>query len=296
MNPHPSPPVSIVVLTYNEEVNIAECLASVSWCDDVHVLDSGSQDRTAEIARSMGAKVWVNPFKSFGDQRNWAIDQIPCKHKWHFHLDADERFTDKLAGEIADTIGPDGTRSTCAAYLCPSKMIFLGKWLKYSGSYPAYQVRLFHRDRCRFMDYGHGQREATDGEVGRLIEPYIHYNFSKGLHEWLTKHNGYSSREAGQAAEVRRGHKPPIYKIRQMEPVQRRRAMKSYSYFLPMRSLWRFVYIYFGKLGFLDGMAGLRYAMLLSMYEYWIEFKTLEIEQPWNHQTVRLAYHMAEEG
>lgn len=293
MNPHEVPPISVVVLTYNEEVNIAACLASVAWCDDVHVLDSGSKDRTCEIARAMGANVWINPFKSFGQQRNWAIDHIPCKHKWHFHLDADERFTEKLAREVREAIGEDGSKSNCAAYLCPSKMIFLGKWLKHSGSYPAYQVRLFHTDRCRFMDFGHGQREATTGEIGRLVEPYIHHNFSKGLDEWLTKHNAYSTHEADQAVAVRRGQRPDIRRIRQMEPVQRRRAMKNFSYFLPMRSLWRFLYIYFGKLGFLDGLGGLRYAMLLSMYEYWIELKTTEREQPWREQTLRLARHLA---
>src|ERR1051325_440238 len=90
------PPVSVVVLTFNEEDNIRDCLLSCAWCDDVHVLDSGSKDRTCDIAREMGAAVHFNKFKSFGDQRNWAIDNIPCKHQWHFHLDADERFPEPL--------------------------------------------------------------------------------------------------------------------------------------------------------------------------------------------------------
>src|SRR5438045_7644234 len=86
-------PVSVIILAQDEERNIGDCLRSCAWCDDVHVLDSGSRDRTVEIARSMGATVHTNLFQSFGQQRNWAIDNIRAKHPWHFHLDADERFT-----------------------------------------------------------------------------------------------------------------------------------------------------------------------------------------------------------
>ena len=87
-------PVSVVILTLNEEINIAQCLASCAWCDDVHVLDSGSTDRTREIAEEKGATVHINPFESCGAQRNWAIDNIPTKYNWIFHLDADEQFTE----------------------------------------------------------------------------------------------------------------------------------------------------------------------------------------------------------
>lgn len=294
--PDQVPPISVVVLTLNEAGNIAACLNSCRWSDDVHVLDSGSTDGTVEIARSMGVTVHTNKFESFGQQRNWAIDHIPCRHKWHFHLDADERFTPEQVAEMLREIGPDGVHSSKAAYLCPSKMIFLGHWLKYSGNYPSYQVRLFHRDRCRFMDFGHGQRESTDGEVGKLTEPYTHFNFSKGLGEWLTKHNRYSARESAEAVRMRQHGRPGLRQLRQMDAIERRRTMKNLSYFLPIRGFWRFVYLYFWKLGILDGPAGLRYSALVSMYEYWIELKTHEREHPWNPQTLALADKlMAEE-
>src|SRR5687767_15041601 len=94
------PPVSVIILTLNEEANIRDCLASCAWCDDVSVLDSGSTDRTRDVAKELGAAVYSNRFESFGRQRNWAIDNIPAKHDWIFHLDADERFTPRLEDEI----------------------------------------------------------------------------------------------------------------------------------------------------------------------------------------------------
>src|SRR5689334_718571 len=106
----PSPlPVSVVILTFNEEMNIADCIRSCQgWCDDIHVLDSGSTDHTCDIVRGMGVPVHYNPFQSFGQQRNWAIDNVPCKHPWHFHLDADERVTAPMVEEMGRRLKSDG--------------------------------------------------------------------------------------------------------------------------------------------------------------------------------------------
>lgn len=286
-------PVSVVILTYNEEGNIGPCIEScLVWCDDIHVLDSGSKDRTREIAESLGAKVHVNPFESFGQQRNWAIDNIKCKYDWHFHLDADERFTEQNFREMAQLLGPDGKRSSMAAYQCPSKMIFLGKWLKYAGGYPAYQVRLFHKDRCRFRDFGHGQREDPRGEVGKLEHPYIHLNFSHGLVQWFGKHNGYSTREADEAVQIRRTKLNVWEGLRSKDPVERRRTLKNLSYHVKGRSLLRFLDMYVRRLGILDGRIGFHYCAMIATYEYWTELKIKEREVEWYEGTTRLAQRM----
>jgi glycosyltransferase involved in cell wall biosynthesis len=279
------PPVSVVILTYNEEANVADAIRSCAWSDDIHVLDSGSKDRTQEIARSMGARVHVNAFKSFGDQRNWAIDNIPCKHPWHFHLDADERFTPPVVREMLDQLGPDGQRSPHVCYLCPSKMIFLGRWIKRSAGYPNYQVRLFKYGSCRFMDFGHGQREVPQGSTGVLHEPYMHYAFSKGLNEWLNKHNAYSGREAEEGLLIRREGPPRLSAMLARDPTQRRRGFKNFAYFLRFRAVWRFIYNYVFRMGLLDGPAGFHYCMMISMYEYWIELKIREAQQRWVEHT-----------
>src|SRR3954470_4658045 len=132
--PDPSrPPVSVVILTYNEEVNIADCLRSCDWCDDVHVVDSGSTDRTADVARGMGAAVHVHPFVSFGDQRNWAIDHVAHKYDWVFHLDADERFTPELVAEMRQVLAKDPRE---AGFYVPHQMMFMGRWLRHAeGGY-----------------------------------------------------------------------------------------------------------------------------------------------------------------
>ncbi|MGD9689758.1 MAG: glycosyltransferase family 2 protein [Phycisphaerales bacterium] len=292
----PRPPVSVVILTYNEEGNIAECIRSCAWSDDIHVLDSGSTDGTAEIARSLGAQVHVHRFKSFGDQRNWAIDHIPCKHPWHFHLDADERFTPGVIREMVDLIGIDGERGEHVCYLCPSKMIFLGRWLKRSGNYPSYQVRLFRYGKCRFMDFGHGQREDPQGSVGTMKQPYMHYAFSKGLLEWMTKHNGYSEREAREGLAIRAARRPPLRTVFQNDGIARRRAAKNLSYFLPMRAVWRFLYSFVARMGFLDGLAGMHYCLMISMYEYWIELKIRELRERWSLETDEHIRRMLEES
>lgn len=271
-----TPPVSIVILTLNEEANIGACLDSCSWCDDVHVLDSGSTDRTREIAESKGASVWEHPFESFGAQRNWAIENIPTRHEWIFHLDADERFTPEIVDEMRRVLEADPDE---AGFHVPSKLMFMGKWLKRSGGYPAYQMRLFHKRRMRFADHGHGQREQTDGAVGRLREPYLHYNFSKGLEDWFDKHNRYSGQEAAQTLRSIEPIGASLRGLASLDAVRRRRALKSLGYRLPCRPLLAALYMLLVKGGVFDGRAGWTYIAMRKTYEQMIDIKLAVMRQ-----------------
>lgn len=262
-------PVSVVILTLNEEINIGDCLASCGWSDDVHVLDSGSTDRTADIARARGATVWSHPFESFGAQRNWAIDNIPMKHDWVFHLDADERFTPELVQAMRDLLTKNPRE---AGFHVPQKLMLMGRWLKRSAAYPTYQMRLFHKGRMRFCDYGHGQRELTDGLVGTLDEPYLHFGFAKGLYDWLDKHNRYSSLEALQVVTSSRDS----WKVQDLiarDKVRRRRAWKEFGYMLPFRPRLRWFVTLFVLGGILEGRPGRTYAQLIALYEEMITLK-----------------------
>lgn len=263
-------PVSVVILTLNEEINIADCLASCAWCDDVAVLDSGSTDRTADIARGMGATVYVNRFESFGKQRNWAIDHIPARHNWVFHLDADERFTPELVAALRDLLGADPPQ---AGFHVPNKFMFMDTWLKRTMQYPAYQMRLFHKARMRFTDYGHGQREDTAGEVGTFDVPYLHYAMSKGLGDWFERHNRYSTAEAAKAFDVLHRGGGSLAQILSSRGIERRRAIKEFAYRLPCRATLRYLHTLFIAGAVLEGRAGRTYAALLHTYERMITLK-----------------------
>lgn len=268
----PRPPVSVVILTLDEEINIEAAIASCSWCDDVHVLDSGSSDRTVDRARAAGATVHVNRFESFGKQRNWAIDHIPLKHDWVFHLDADERFTPELVREIDEVLR---TNPTHAGYYVANQMILNGAWIKRSSGYPAYQMRLFHKGRMRFSDHGHGQREETVGTLGTLRWPYVHHNFSKGLDDWRRRHEKYSDQEARQIVEAEsRGERASIAAVFSTDGIRRRRALKALAANLPGRAPLRWLHTVLLKGAILDGRAGIAYANLLYWYEQRIAAKT----------------------
>jgi glycosyltransferase involved in cell wall biosynthesis len=259
----PAPPVSVVILTLNEAINIADCIRSCQGCDDIHVVDSGSTDRTIEIARSHGVPVLVHPFTSFGAQRNWAIDHVPVMHDWVFHLDADERLTPELIHAMSMVLVTD---PPAAGFYVPEKLMFMGQWLRRAGSYPKYQMRLFHKARMRFCDHGHGQRELTEGSVDRLDEPYLHYNFSKGLADWVDKHNHYSSLEAVRIVTAGRTPWSPG-DMMAGDAVRRRRAWKAIASRVPARAFLRWFVILFVFGGIFEGRPARTYARLLALYE-----------------------------
>ena len=266
---------SILILTLNEEQNLPECIASVKWCDDVVVLDSLSTDRTVELAKAAGVRLYQRRFDDFASQRNYALDQVPFKHPWVFHLDADERFTEPLRRECEKAIAEDRR----SGFLTPSKLMFMDKWLRWSGMYPVYQMRLMKLGEIRFVQKGHGQREADAKRgVGTLREPYLHYNFSKGLDDWREKHDRYSTKEAVES--VHRQNQPVRWRdLWSGDPVARRRALKQLSMRLPCRPMLRFFYMYVLRLGFLDGRPGLIYCRLLASYETMIVTKMRIMER-----------------
>ncbi len=267
--------ISVVILTFNEASNLHRCLASIAWCDDILVVDSGSTDDTVAIASAAGARVLVRTFESFASQRNVAMEQGALRHAWVLHLDADEVVTTALREEMLALAVADSTHYPI--YRVPSKLIFMGKWLRYSGMYPAYQVRFGRRDRLRFVDHGHGQRESLPPEeVGTIRSPLDHYNFSKGVTDWFARHLRYAQAEALQAV-AERGAALRVGEVFSRDATIRRRALKRLGNRLPMRPSLRFLYVYVLRGGFLDGMAGWRYARMLGIYQYFIDLGIAEL-------------------
>jgi glycosyltransferase involved in cell wall biosynthesis len=266
--------ISVVVLTYNEETNIERCLKSVEFADDVLVLDSGSTDRTVELAQSMQARVAVRAFDSFANQRNFAMEQGGLRHPWVLHLDADEEVTSELREELLAIAR--ASSATHDVWRVASRLMLHGQWLRHSGMYPAYQVRFGKRDIMRFVQHGHGQREAPEsGAPGTLQAPLLHHNFSKGIADWLRRHVRYAEDEAAQASRDETSI-ASWRTIASPDVTARRRALKALSYRLPFRPMLRFCYVYFLRRGCLDGRAGYQYARMLATYESMIDCLRLE--------------------
>lgn len=257
--------VSALILTYNEERNIVACLESLKGIDDIVVVDSGSTDDTCVLAEMLGARVLTRTFDNFANQRNFGLDEGQLMHEWVLHLDADEILTPEFMYAL-ETLTPE---PGVEGFRVPSKTILNGCWLRYSGMYPTYQVRIGHRDRMRFKQVGHGQREdLASNQVETFPEPYLHYNFSHGITQWLRKHVGYADAEAEQSFQDREVDLR-LGDLFLSDKTQRRRTLKRLVNRLPvvLRPPLRFIYAYVLRRGFLEGAAGLQYAIMLSCYE-----------------------------
>jgi len=267
-------PITAIVLTYNESANIDACLQAMSAVDDIVVVDSGSTDDTIERARAAcsGVRVFDHPFKDFGDQRNWALDNAEPKHPWVLFVDADEYCDSKLLEEIAQFIASPGPQ--VGGYIA-GRNYFLGQWLKYSTMYPSYQLRLLKLGQVRYRKEGHGQREVTDGPLRYMKNGWRHEAFSKGVHQWVGRHNQYSTDEIELIARLRSA--PIAWKnMFGSDLIARRRALKTLATRLPGRAFWRFLYTYLFRRGILDGRAGLDYCLLRVAHDLHIGVKLRE--------------------
>jgi glycosyltransferase involved in cell wall biosynthesis len=253
---------SIYILTYNEETDIATCIESALLSDDVIVVDSFSTDRTLEIASCYPVRIVQHKFESHGKQRTWMLKTIPTKYEWVYILEADERMTPALFQECLEAI----QKEEVIGYYVAERVIFMGKWIRYSTQYPRYQMRLFQKGKVCFTDYGHTEREVYQGNIGFLKQTYPHYTCSKGLNRWIKKHNRYSSDEAAETLyQLEKGKVEWRILLFGQSEVERRRALKDLSLRLPFRPLLRWIYMYFLLGGILDGRAGFAWCTLQTL-------------------------------
>ena len=240
------PRIDVVIITLNEERNIAECLASAAAADRVIVIDSGSTDRTREIAAAAGATVCVRPFTNFADQRNFALSLATSD--WVLHLDADERVTAELWRELTAAIAQDGVD----AFLVPTLNFFAGAALRHGGWYPQYHLRLQRRARTRWVGDVH-ETARVDGVVERLTQPILH----KGHPNIATI-----------MAKVDRSTTIDAARLTAPAGVLALRAV--------LEPVPYFLYKYVLQRGFLDGWRGVAMAALLAWYRCLMYLKALE--------------------
>jgi glycosyltransferase involved in cell wall biosynthesis len=264
--------ISVFILTKDEERNLPACIDTVRWSNDIHVLDSYSTDSTVAIAKRLGAKVWYRAFDSFAQQQNWALENISFQYPWVFYIDADERVTPELAEAIVSAVRNPGES---VAFRIRRRDFFMGTWLKHVQATP-YYLRLFRRDKMRYERIGHPV-SVPDGPVTPIDGYLDHFPFSKGIAQWVDKHNFYSTQEAQQLTADRAvpWSLRKAFFAKTFE--EKRRNQKQLYYRMPGRPLVKALGLYFGKRGFLDGYAGFTYSLLMGFYEYLIVLKGGEL-------------------
>lgn len=227
----PRPPVSVTIITLNEEANIAQAIRSASWADEVLVVDSGSSDKTVEIAKSLGARVLANSWKGYGQQKNFA--QKSAQHDWVLNIDADERIPDQLAQEIQTALGNGG--SNARGFYMPRKTFYIGHWIRHGGWYPNHLVRLANRNHARWSEPQVHEQLTVSGEIRELKAALHHHAFPK-IRDQIITNLRFS--QLGSEDLMRLGQKPSVLK-------------------LLWKPLGKFLETYFVKRGFLDGLPGL---------------------------------------
>ncbi|MBU3727910.1 MAG: glycosyltransferase family 2 protein [Phycisphaerales bacterium] len=267
------PNISAVILTKDEESNVARCIGSLGFCREIVVLDSGSSDRTAEIAQSLGATVRTHvPPKPFriSDQRNWILDHHEFASDWILFLDADETVPDALRARLVGIASGDASHSH---YELTPRYLFMGRWLKRTLGYPNWHARLMRRGATRFAG---GVWEHFDSPIppGRIPEPYDHFAYSKGLSDWLARHDRYSSWDAQKVVDYLK-----TGRAESLGTARKARLRTIAARLWPVRPLARFVSVYVLRLGFLEGWQSLVYSLLLSFYEMMTVVKVIEIRR-----------------
>lgn len=233
--------LSVILITRNEAANIRACLESVAWADEIIVVDAGSTDDTVAIAREFTPHVHVHDWPGFGAQKNRALDY--ATGAWVFSIDADERVTPELRAEIEAVLASPQAE----AYEVPRLSNFCGRFMRHSGWYPDYVLRLFRRGKGRFSDALVHESVQAEGRIARLRHHLLHYTY-RDFEDVLVKLNSYS----GASAEMlqRRGRKGGLLQAL-------------------LHGVWAFVRTYFLRAGFLDGREGFMLAVMNAENSYY---------------------------
>jgi len=270
----PAHMIAVVVLAFNEEANLEACLDSVKeWSREVFVVDSFSTDRTVDIALSRagdGVRVVQHAFEDYSKQWNWALSALPITAPWTLKLDADERVTPEFRVEV-EALLKTASAEVEGVYF-RRRFHFMGRKLHWLGEV-GYDLRLWRTGKALFEDRSVNEHALVKGQTGYLKSYVEHYDY-KSTTDWIDKHNRYASLEARL---VIKGKILGSVRARFWgTPDERRMWLRLLYRKLPAGPVVYFLYLYFIRLGFLDGRAGLYYCLIRAQYFFWIELKLLE--------------------
>lgn len=249
------PEISAIVVCFNEEDRIGECLESLKWCDEIVVVDSFSTDQTVEICRRYTDRIIQRAWAGYRDQKAFAHSQ--ATKEWVFLVDADERVTPELKQEILDTLARHGDRF--AAFSVPRLVYYLGRWWRRGGWYPDYDIRIFRRDRATWGGLDPHERILVEGKVRRLKKPLHHFSY-RDIGDHMERVNRFTTLSAGELKNQGRRWRPMDNLLR--PPV-------------------RFLSFYIWKKGFLEGFPGFFVAATAAVYVFlrYAKLRELELEE-----------------
>lgn len=283
-------PISAVILTYNEELNIQRALANVhGWAREILIIDSFSTDATLDICRPYTNKIHQHAFENQAKQFNWALDHVSITQPWVLRLDADEVVPDELKGEIAQLVASVPPEVT-GIYL-NRRTFFMNRWLKHGGLHPHYILRVFRTGAGRFEEKTEEHLVLGRGRAIYAKNPFIEDNRQNTLKYWLRKHDDLSDGEIRDTLLETFSQKSDLKATLFGNKAQRMRWWKVHVYTrLPLfvRPLVYFTYRYFLRLGFLDGVPGLIFHVLQAFwYRFYIDARIYEARSNWQAGAAR---------
>ena len=289
-------PITAIILTHNEELNIENCLKSIAdWVDEIIVVDSFSTDKTLEIVKKYTDKIHQRKFVNQAEQFNWALDSVAIKNDWILRLDADEMMLPETWNEIEGyfsaesfEVRPQGSPRSdlITGFYLKRRVYFRGRWFKRGGYYPAWFLRLWRKDSGRYEEREMDEHVVlSKGKTVNLKHDFEEHD-KKDLSVWIQKHNNYATREAKAYLNEQENKKTKEQKIREdregADPEKRRWYKNQFYYKLPpfFRALLYFKYRYFIRLGFLDGVPGLIWHFLQGFwYRFLVDAKIYELRR-----------------
>jgi len=280
-------PVTAIILTYNEKLNLQECLESViNYIDEIIIVDSYSTDSTLEIAKKYTNKIHQNKFINQAKQFIWALDNIEIKNEWILRLDADERWTKEGFEELRYII----EYNKADGVYVKMQIFFMRRWIKHGGFYPNYFLRVYKKSKGKMEDRWMDEHIKVEGRtiISNIDVIESNYDRQKNIALWTDKHNKYSTREAIEFLIQK-------HKLKSMDTVakfwgnktERKRWLKEKFYFripLFLRPFLYYIHRYIIKLGFLDGKEGFIFHYLHAFwYRFLVDVKVFQIEKLAKH-------------
>lgn len=266
----------VLIQTYNEELNLPTTLKSLKGlANRVFVVDSGSTDATTRLAEQYGATVVFHRWEGYARQKNWALDNLPIESPWVLILDADEAVSPELAEELRELTSRDPDTVEEAGFHVNRVFIFFGREIRHCGYFPSWNLRLFKTGRARYEDRSVHEHMIVDGTSGYLRHLLLHED-RRGLEHFFAKHNRYSTLEAQEIFDKPEPW-PGVGRFLTDRVTRRRFGKSRILPYLPMPWIWRLIYMYFIRLGFMDGRAGWLLCNFISSYEFFVQLKFREL-------------------